>query len=213
MRMDKFKALLEVADHLNGPEGCPWDRKQTFHTLQPYVLEEAHEVVEAVDKNDDGKIIEELGDLLYTIIFYCKLAEKEKRFCIWDVIEAIREKLIRRHPHVFGDLKLETAEQVLHKWEHIKAAEKGHAHRKSALDGIPPTMSSLAKAQKMIRRILKTSSTVFSEPIEEATEREIGEGLIQLVLKAEKSGIDLESAFRRTLSNYEKLFRVWEEKQ
>jgi uncharacterized protein YabN with tetrapyrrole methylase and pyrophosphatase domain len=210
--MDKFKALLEVADKLNGPEGCPWDRKQTFLSLQSYVLEEAHEVVEAVDKNDDGKIMEELGDLLYTIVFYGKLAEKEGRFSIWDVIDAAREKLVRRHPHVFGDLQLETAEEVMHRWEKIKSEEKGHEQRKSALDGIPPTLPSLAKAQKMIKKILKTASPVFSERnVSAATEQEIGEEMIEIILNAEKGGIDIESAFRRTLSKYENQFRAWEE--
>lgn len=209
--MDSFNALLEVADKLNGPEGCPWDRKQTFQSLQPYVLEEAHEVVEAVDNNDDEKIVEELGDLLYTIIFYSKLAERDNLFTMDDVIDTIREKLIRRHPHVFGDLQLKTEEEVMHRWEKIKKEEKGHQDRKSALDGIPPSLPSLAKAQKMVKRMLKAETPLLSSfACTSSSEKEIGEGILALVLQAEKSGIDVESAFRRTLSSYEQQFRSLE---
>ena len=105
--MKQFDELISVAEKLLSPEGCPWDLKQTFTTLQPYVLEEAHEVIEAVDLNDDSKILEELGDLLYVIVFYGKLGEKQGRFSLKDIIDTIKEKLIRRHPHIYGDVKVE----------------------------------------------------------------------------------------------------------
>src|SRR5579872_4545447 len=142
--MKQFDALLEVADKLLSPGGCPWDRKQNFYSLQPYVLEEAHEVIEAVDSKDDKKIIEELGDLLYTVIFYGKLAELEGRFSLKEILEVIKEKLIRRHPHIFGDVKVEDADEVLRNWEAIKRQESGHEKRKSAVDGVPPTLPTLA---------------------------------------------------------------------
>src|SRR3990167_9026225 len=108
--MEAFSALLQVAEQLLGPNGCPWDIKQTFTSLQPYVLEEAHEVIEAVDADDDQKMIEELGDLLYTIVFYGKLGEKQGRFSMEQIVHCVRDKLVRRHPHVFGEVKVQDAD-------------------------------------------------------------------------------------------------------
>ena len=105
--MKAFDELLDVARTLNGEKGCPWDIKQTFFSLQPYVIEEAHELVEAVDRGDDQEIVEELGDLLYTVVFYAKVAEREKRFTMEDILNCEKEKLIRRHPHVFGEVEAE----------------------------------------------------------------------------------------------------------
>jgi MazG family protein len=209
--MKEFDALLEVAQKLIGPGGCPWDQEQTFSSLQPFVLEEAHEVIEAVDHNEDHKIVEELGDLLYTIIFYGKLGEKEGRFSIEEIVKAIREKLIRRHPHVFGDLKIEGVGDVLHNWEKIKKEEKHHEKRESALDGIPPTLPTLIKAQKMAKKMKRAQFPKLPEMDREAlNEEQAGKALMALILRSEESGIDLESALRRTLQGYEKRFREWE---
>ena len=214
--MHQFDALLEVAEKLNGPGGCPWDQSQNFFSLQPYVLEEAHEVLEAVDSQDDQKITEELGDLLYTVIFYCKVAAKEGRFSIKDVLESVQQKLIRRHPHVFGEVKVSGAEEVLANWEHIKKGEKGSEGRKSALDGIPKDLPLLARAQKMIQKMKRTPNPVVgalmgspsrSEPQPEA---HIGQALLELIAAAEASKIDAESALRRALKDYEQKFRSWE---
>ena len=153
--MNKFDQLLEIAAILNGPNGCLWDHKQTFTTLQQYLLEETHEVLEAVDSNDDHKIIEELGDLLYTIIFYAKVAQKQGRFTIEEIIDGVKEKLIRRHPHVFGDQKINTEEELEQNWEKIKKEEKGKEIRVHAFDGIPPSMPLLAKAQKVLKIMMK----------------------------------------------------------
>ena len=119
-----FEELMEVAQTLNGPDGCLWDQKQTFQSLRPYVLEEAQEVVEAVDSDKNEEIIEELGDLFYTVIFYTMVAKREKRFSIQDVIETLKAKLIRRHPHVFGDAKAESMEEVIDIWNKVKKEEK-----------------------------------------------------------------------------------------
>src|SRR3989339_1148864 len=123
--MKQFDELWDVATRLNSSEGCPWDLKQTFISLQPYVLEEAHEVVEAVDRGMDKEIVEELGDLLYTVLFYAKVAEKEGRFSIEEILKTVKEKLIRRHPHVFENLKVETEEEVVRNWEKIKKETEG----------------------------------------------------------------------------------------
>lgn len=208
--MKKFEMLLEIAEKLNSPEGCPWDRKQTFASLQAYVLEEAHEVVEAVDSDDNKKIIEELGDLLYTIIFYAKIAQKQGRFNIEDIIDSVKEKLIRRHPHVFGEVKTDKIEEVIQRWEEIKQKEEGHVSRTSALDGIPSSLPALAKAQKMVKKMLHAEAPFLSKKQEEKSEEEIGEALIQIVLSAEGAKIDVEGALRRRLAAYEKTFRAWE---
>ena len=208
--MKQFAELLEVATLLNGPEGCPWDRKQTFFSLQPYVLEEAHEVVEAVDGQDDPEIVEELGDLLYTVIFYAKIAEKEGRFSMKTIIESIKDKLIRRHPHVFGSIQATTEEEIVKNWNLIKGKERGKEHRSSALDGIPDGLPTLSKAQKMVKVFERTKfSSLENQEIKK--EDEIAEELLALIQIAEKSGVDIESALRRKLAFDRKRFTKWEE--
>ncbi|HSX03737.1 MAG TPA: MazG family protein [Rhabdochlamydiaceae bacterium] len=195
--MNKFEDLLQVADTLQGPEGCPWDKKQTFTTLQPYILEEAHELLEAVDENDDQKIREELGDLLYTIIFYGKIAEKLGRFTIWDVIVQVKEKLIRRHPHVFGNLKVDSVQDVVKTWEKIKKEENKEKGRKHFLDGIPKTLPLLARTQKILQKMKRTKL-----PMPQAQEK-IGDRLLALIAEAEEAGLDAETELRRSLSKLE----------
>jgi MazG family protein len=206
--MKQFDSLLDLADKLLGPKGCPWDQKQTFLSLQPYVLEEAHEVVEAVDADDDRKIIEELGDLLYTIVFYAKLGEKTGRFSIEHVVNSINEKMIRRHPHVFGEVTVEDADEVVKNWEKIKAKEKGESTPKSALDGIPPKLPAMIRAQKVLKRMQKAKSPLVPKVASgEATEEQIGNEMLSLILRAESSGIDAESALRRSLAQLDEAFR------
>lgn len=210
--MKEFDALIEVATRLNGPGGCPWDLKQTFFSLQPYVIEEAHEVIEAVDSNDNEKILEELGDLLYTIIFYGKVAEKENRFTIAEILDCVREKLIRRHPHIFGDVQVEHADEVVQNWEKIKKEEKGIKERKSALDGIPKNLPLLVRTQKALKKIRRANSDMLApKTSEQDSEEEIGLRLLEAVLAAEDSEIDAESALRRAFQNLEERFRMSEE--
>ncbi len=208
--MDEFDSLLHIAEKLLGPNGCPWDLKQTFLSLQPYVLEEAHEVIEAVDADDDRKMIEELGDLLFTIVFYGKLGEKSGRFSIEEIVKTVKEKLVRRHPHVFGEVKVGDADEVVKNWEKIKAQEKGETKQASILDGIPPTLPTLIKAQKILKRIERSGATLSSKETASATETEIGDQLLALILRAESSGIDAESALRRSLAQAEEKFRKGE---
>jgi MazG family protein len=211
--MDPFDSLLLIAEQLLGPDGCPWDRKQTFLSLQPYVLEEAHEVIEAVDADDDAKIIEELGDLLYTIIFYAKLAEKSGRFSIVQVVNAVREKLIRRHPHVFTQMKVEGEEEIVKNWEKIKAQEKAGSPQTSILDGIPPTLPAAVRAQKVLKKLQRVGSSLApKQDLFSISEEEIGEGMLALILRAENSSVDAESALRRSLLRLEENFRQSEQK-
>lgn len=210
--MQAFDTLMEIAARLNGPQGCPWDIEQTFTSLQPYVLEEAHEVVEAIDTNQDPKILEELGDLFYIVIFYAKIAEREGRFTIEDILKTIEEKLIRRHPHVFGDEVASRPEEVLKRWEEIKKQEQGQEKPKKLLDGMPATLPVLVKAQKMVKKMHRrgapTLPDIRKEPL---SEEALGEQLFSLIASADAWGIDTESALRRTLARYEARYHTWEE--
>lgn len=121
---DRFERAVGIMARLRAPGGCPWDREQTFDSIKPYTLEEAYEVVEAIDNRDWDELVGELGDLLLQVLFYSEMAQEEKRFSIDEVLETLSNKLINRHPHVFGDVKAETSGQVLRNWEAIKAEEK-----------------------------------------------------------------------------------------
>lgn len=209
--MEAFDELVEVAKTLNGPGGCPWDVKQTFFSLQPYVLEEAHEVVEAVDGGKDSEIVEELGDLLYTVIFYAKIAEREQRFSLEEILCTVKDKLIRRHPHVFGEVKAETEEEVIKNWENIKKQEAGKVNRKSLLEGIPDELPLLAKAQKMVR-VFKRSTFRDLPSVETKAEERLAEELFDLIAQAEALEIDMESAFRRYLSAQKQSFAAFEKR-
>lgn len=196
--MEQFDALLRVAEKLLGPQGCPWDLKQTFHSLQPYVLEEAHEVIEAVDLDDDHKIMEELGDLLYTVIFYGKLAEKTGRFTLEHVLIAIKEKLIRRHPHIFGDVKVDSVDEVISNWEKIKAQEAGVAKK---IDDIPQSLPGLVRGQKIVKKLHKMGFALTEEKSKKnLSEKELGERLVALLVQACDNDIDAESSLRRALN-------------
>jgi len=147
-----FNDLVALMAKLRGPDGCPWDRKQTAESLKPFLVEECYEVVDALDEGSPDKIREELGDLLFQIIFHARLAEEQKQFTINDVIRTNIEKMTRRHPHVFGDAALSTDKEVLANWEEIKKKEKGYTERRSILEGIPRHLPSLLRAHSLQER-------------------------------------------------------------
>lgn len=202
--MDFFKSLMDVAYRLNDPKtGCPWDIKQNFESLQKFILEEACELVDAVDSNDDKEIIEELGDVLYVVLFYCVVAEKEGRFTLEDVINHEKKKLISRHPHVFGDKTAKNPEEVKKIWQEVKKKEK--ASRSSLFEGIPKTLSSLARAQKMLSMLIdhEYQELKILASKEEFSQEQLGEKFLKLILKAEHLGLDAEKALRGALNNLE----------
>src|SRR5881392_1198117 len=121
---EKFQKLVSIMHKLRAPGGCPWDREQTFDTIKPYTLEETYEVLDAIDQRDWEELPGELGDLLLQVLFYSQMASEEKRFAIDDVLERLANKLVGRHPHVFGDVKAETSSEVLRNWEALKSEEK-----------------------------------------------------------------------------------------
>src|SRR5258706_7213410 len=152
----RFERAVEIMARLRAPGGCPWDREQTFDTIKPYTLEETYEVLEAIDKRDWQELPGELGDLLLQVLFYAEMAKEEKRFSIDDVLQRLADKLVSRHPHVFGDVKAETSSEVLRNWEALKRREK-EAHRpegdeakpEAGLGGVANASPSLMEAYKI----------------------------------------------------------------
>lgn len=195
VHMKDFENLLAVADRLLGPNGCPWDLEQTLTTMQPYLLEEAHELIQAIDTQDPEKIIEELGDCLYVLIFAAKIGEKEGRFNIQDSLKTVTEKLIRRHPHVFGSAKITSTDDVLKNWETIKKQEG----KINPFTDIPPTLPALARAQKVIHKLKRLKSPIAKEKLTDGIEQRLWD----LVIEAEEEGIDIESSLRRLTRCYE----------
>ena len=146
--LDGVVRLVEVMRHLRAPGGCPWDREQTLQTLKPCLLEETYELLEAMDGDDLALHVEELGDVLLQVVFQCAIREEEGLFAFDDVAAALADKLVRRHPHVFGEATANSSGEVLRNWEAIKQTEKGKKPDRSAIDGVPATLPALLKAQR-----------------------------------------------------------------
>jgi nucleoside triphosphate diphosphatase len=170
--------LLAIMARLRGPDGCPWDREQTFATLRPYVLEETYEVLEAIDAGDPREHCEELGDLLLQIVFQAQLAREAGQFAFEDVAEAISSKLVSRHPHVFGDADVMDAEGVLRQWAALKRKEKqARGGGKSVLEGVPREMPALARADRLTE---KASRIGFDWPDARGPRAKVDEELAEL---------------------------------
>lgn len=205
--MKQFDELIEIIDRLLGPGGCPWDQEQTLEKLRPSVLEEACEVIEAIDLGDNHHIQEELGDLLFNAIFFCKVAEKENRLKTPQVIAELNEKLIRRHPHVFGEGIAKDTNEVLRQWEELKKNEKTKLHRESIFDSLPKGLPALTRAQKMFKKMNKqipqkeTPTGLFKN------EEELGDLLYRLTTEAQSRGLDAEHALRKRMALIERDFR------
>jgi MazG family protein len=210
--MNEFKSLINTLDRLLAPDGCPWDREQTMQSMRHSLVDETYEVIEAIDLNDNRQMEEELGDLLFNVVFLCKLAEKEGRFTLQDALKHIVAKLIRRHPHIFGEGQLKTSEDVLKQWEQIKQIEK-KGERHSVLDGIPKDLPALARAQEMAKKLKKLHFTSQADPQTFSVEEQTGELLWNSVQEIAKQGIQAEQALRRRLAQIESEFRKWEQQQ
>lgn len=150
-----LETLVEIMGKLRSPEGCPWDREQTHESIKRYLLEEVYEFIDAIHEDAVQKMKDELGDILFQIVFHCKLASEEGKFDIYDVIKTTSEKMIRRHPHVFADKKVDTAHDVIVQWDEIKKAEDAHKDRVSIIDGVPVHMPSLMRACKVQKKAAK----------------------------------------------------------
>lgn len=193
IRLNEVMARLRIE--------CPWDREQTHSSLLTHLVEETCEVVDAVEGGTDDDLREELGDLLLQVYFHARIAENEGRFTIDDVARGIADKLIRRHPHVFGDG--EVPEDLRGVWERRKRQEKG---RTSSLDGIARSMSSLARTQKVIARA-RSHEVPVGFPGEPVTAEDVGERIQALVARAQASGVDADAAVREALRGLEERIR------
>jgi uncharacterized protein YabN with tetrapyrrole methylase and pyrophosphatase domain len=193
---------VEVMDRLRSPGGCPWDAAQSHRSLAPYLLEEAYEVLDAIDTGDDIALRDELGDLLMQVLFHARLAEENESnpWSIEDVAAGLVEKLRRRHPHVFGEVTVDGPAQVVVNWEHIKAAER---ERSSITDGIPLGLPALALAAKLLARLEHSGLTVrppATDPHNPTVA--FGAELLDVVRRAGAVGVDAEQALRETVLAY-----------
>jgi len=213
---DRLLDLVRVMARLRGPGGCPWDHEQTHRSLARHLLEETHEVLEAIDADDRELLREELGDVLLQVVFHAQMAADDGAWDVDDVAEGIVRKLIRRHPHVFGQVEVSGADEVLVNWERIKAEEKGV---RPLEDDIPATLPALARAAKVQRRAagwgfewrsLEGALGALREEVAELevhtdaanAEEEVGDVLFATVAVARRLGVDAESALRRTISGF-----------
>ncbi|WP_425843453.1 nucleoside triphosphate pyrophosphohydrolase [Agrococcus sp. TSP3-2-1] len=209
--MSALDELVAVMARLRGPGGCPWDGEQTHASLAPYAIEEAHELVEAIEAGDDEHLREELGDVLLQVVFHADIARAEGRFDLDGVARVLTEKLRRRHPHVFADVAVDGIGDVVANWDAIKRAEK--LERGSALDGIPASLPALARAEKVIRRAGRAGLAL---PVETAdasapeSEEELGRALLALARGAAERGLDAERALRTATRELEQRLRAAE---
>ncbi|MDD9206601.1 MazG family protein [Georgenia sp. 10Sc9-8] len=192
--------VVAVMDRLRSPGGCPWDAEQTHASLAPYAVEEGHEVAEAAERGDRSALREELGDLLLQVLFHARIAQEHptEPFDVADVAESLRAKLVRRHPHVFGDGAVRaTAGQVEADWERIKAEESTGAGRTDPLASVPANLPALARAQKVLRRLRRADLIVQPDtPAASDVAARVGAELAELVARAEDAGVDAEAALR-----------------
>jgi len=236
---EEFKRLVELVSRLRAPGGCPWDREQTHETLKPMMIEEAYEAVEAIDEGNDEEFIGELGDLLLQVVFHSEIATEEDRFTVAEVISRVASKMVRRHPHVFGADKAETADDVLRSWEAIKAAElaekgKGAASGGSMLDSVSAGLPAVMEAYQMTTKVSRVgfdwpdASGVLEKldeevaelkqavkretPIHQEIAEEIGDVLFVLVNAGRLLGVDPESALKSSNRKFRRRFRFIEDR-
>jgi tetrapyrrole methylase family protein / MazG family protein len=229
MARRSFDDLVNLMKTLRGPNGCPWDREQTLPDLKPYVIEEAYEVVDAIDRNDRRALLEEVGDMMLEAVFIAEITRAEGTFDIYDSISAIHDKLVRRHPHVFGDAEASDAEQVLVNWEKLKNEER-KAENKSVLAGVPNSLPALLKGARLTEKAARVgfdwrrTEDVFEKLEEEIAElrdavsrkdekeieNEIGDLLFTLANIARKLEVNPEEALQGTNRKFMRRFETME---
>ncbi len=226
-----FAGLVHIIARLRGPGGCPWDREQTHESLRPYLLEETYEVLDAINTRDDDKLCEELGDVLLQVVLHAQLAHEQGRFDIQDVVYQQCEKLVRRHPHVFGNLQVADSAEVLRNWERIKAEENNHVPKRSVMDGVLASLPALAFALEVSKRAVKVGfewpdlqgvldkfreeqeelAEAIAEGDRERIEAEIGDLLFTLVNIARHLKVDAEQALHAMVRRFIRRFQQMEE--
>jgi MazG family protein len=223
----RFDVLLSVMARLRGEGGCPWDREQTRASLKPYLIEEAYEVLQAIDEEDTEHLVEELGDLLFQVVFHCQVASEAGEFTMADVIDRLTDKMTRRHPHVFGDRTVSDAQAALKQWEQIKRDESDKEGRpRSALDGVPPSLPALLRAQRLqvkagrvgfdlptwrqAREKLREEMAEMDEALDRGDDarirHELGDVLFSVVNVARLLGIDAEDTLRQAADKFTRRF-------
>ncbi|QHS23893.1 nucleoside triphosphate pyrophosphohydrolase [Virgibacillus sp. MSP4-1] len=232
LRHHQFNRLREVIAILRGPDGCPWDRKQTHESLRPYLLEEAYEVIEAIDEQDDEKLADELGDVLLQVMLHGQIGEDEGYFSVDDVIRHITDKMVRRHPHVFGNVNLNTSDEVVKTWDEIKRDEKGGVEEESIVDDIEKSLPALLIAFELQKKTGKVGfdwedfQPVFDKIMEEIKEfkqslakqtttemeKELGDILFSIVNLARHYKINPEIALQRSNQTFKRRFQFIEKR-
>ncbi len=196
----KLEELIATLERLRAPGGCAWDREQTHSSLVRYLIEETYELVDAIETGSDTELIEELGDVLYQVVFHSDIAASDGRFTLEDVAAHMNAKMIGRHPHVFGDAVAETADDVMAVWDDLKRAEK--PSRTSTLDGVPAGMPSLLLADKLLGKGVPVAGSGSW-----SSESELGDFLLSTVAAARAAGFDAERALRGALRGLQEEIR------
>jgi MazG family protein len=227
-----FERLLDIMHRLRGPAGCPWDREQTRTSLKPYLIEEAYEVLEAIEADSVDGLREELGDLLFQVVFHAEIGAERGEFTMADLLVRLGEKMIRRHPHVFGDAQVQTPDQALTQWEAIKQREaEGQGRRRSVIDGVPRALPGLVRAQRIQSKAARVNfdwpdaRAAWAKVEEEAAEasaalaagdrrqieEELGDMMFSLVNVARLASLDAEEALQRAIEKFRRRFVTMED--
>jgi len=208
---DALQRLVATMATLRGPGGCPWDAEQTHQSLVPYVVEEVFELVEALESGSPDDVKEELGDVLYQVLFHADIAAHatDSPFTIDDVAAAVDEKMRVRHPHVFAEGDAKSVDEVVARWDEIKKEQK--SHRESVVEGIPEKLSALARAASVLKRSKDILPAPTPEDSRATTEEELGEQLLAIVANARAQGLDAERALRQATRNWEDRVRAAEQ--
>ena len=222
-----FEQLLQIMARLRGPDGCPWDREQTRTSLKPYLVEETYEVLEAIEGNDLGAVEEELGDLLFQVVFHAQVAREQGEFTMEDLLRRLCDKMVSRHPHVFGDASVSTPEEALTQWEAIKQRQAEEAGRpRSVIDGVPRALPSLLRAQRMqskaarvrfdwpdaaaawakVNEEVAEASHALQEGDQRRIQEELGDLLFSVVNVARLSCLDAEEALAGAIEKFRRRF-------
>jgi len=227
---EAFARLVEIMERLRAPGGCPWDREQTHQSIKPYLIEEAYEVAEAIENNNSDELCTELGDLLLQIVFHATMAHEAGTFTIEDVIAAITQKMLRRHPHVFGNATAADATAVLNNWSRIKAAERVNSEDRSAIAGVPRGMPALLRAARLgekashvgfdwqqpaevlekVREEVAELDQALASGDRTVIEAELGDVLLALTSLARLTDLNAEDALARAADRFSNRFRKME---
>jgi MazG family protein len=214
-RRPAINELLRIMARLRAPNGCPWDREQDHRSLRWHAVEEVYELLDAIESGDDHELEEELGDLLLQVVFHCQLARERGAFDFEKVARHIADKLLRRHPHVFGEVKVKNVDQVWANWEIIKRAEKhGTVHaRASALDGIPKHLPALLRAEKLMKKARRAALATGKPPASKRPRARVAEELFELARYAHSHGWSAEELLRAETRKRERAWRKLEAKR